>query len=143
MLAHALGRGPAIAIPALDGFFNRQQRPRSVRDARFYGLEFAKRELRQFCNALVLRPAGGTAKREDTTNLVLNIDLAPTILELAGATANECLDGRSLVPLLNQQTPPFPWRNEFVIESWSPNLPEFAGLKVSNRKYVESTTPTG
>jgi N-acetylglucosamine-6-sulfatase len=32
--------------------------------------------------------------------LTMNIDIAPTLLQLAGATANRSIDGRSLVPLL-------------------------------------------
>ena len=40
-------------------------------------------------------PAG-----EERRSLVANIDLAPTILDLAGATAKRPADGRSLVPML-------------------------------------------
>jgi arylsulfatase A-like enzyme len=47
--------------------------------------------------------------------LVGNVDLAPTILELAQATAGLTVDGRSLVPVL--QNPGFgPWRSHFLIE---------------------------
>lgn len=55
-------------------------------------------------------PAG--ARREA---LVLNNDLAPTILELAGATAELPPDGRSLLPLFTQDLPPA-WRRRFLIE---------------------------
>lgn len=47
------------------------------------------------------------------SNLVLNIDLAPTILELAGLEP-EGLDGASLLPLLAGNTAG--WRTEFTIE---------------------------
>jgi arylsulfatase A-like enzyme len=47
--------------------------------------------------------------------MVLNVDLAPTILELAQATAGLVVDGHSLVPVL--QDPTFgPWRSHFLIE---------------------------
>ncbi|HSE37957.1 MAG TPA: sulfatase [Blastocatellia bacterium] len=55
----------------------------------------------------------GTARSE----LVLNIDLAPTLLELAGATAPNTMQGRSLVPLLEGKRPA--WRNSFLIEYYS------------------------
>ena len=45
----------------------------------------------------------------------LSIDLAPTMLELAGTAANQPLDGRSLVPLLKGK-PPADWREAFLIE---------------------------
>ncbi len=46
--------------------------------------------------------------------LVLNIDVAPTLLNLAGVTVPEPLHGRSLVPLL--YSPYTRWRDRFVYE---------------------------
>ena len=48
---------------------------------------------------------------------VLNIDLAPTILEIAGAPAAKDVDGRSLLPLLRGEK--VPWRDSFLIEYFS------------------------
>ena len=50
--------------------------------------------------------------------MVLNNDLAPTFADLAGAKTPSFLDGRSLVPLLeNHPTPEKDWRQRFVVES--------------------------
>jgi N-acetylglucosamine-6-sulfatase len=49
--------------------------------------------------------------------MVLTLDLAPTILELAGAAPLAGQQGRSLVPILAGQAPP--WRTEFLIEYFS------------------------
>ena len=55
----------------------------------------------------------GTVRNE----FALNIDLAPTLLELAGVAAPEAMQGRSLVPLLSGKRPA--WRNSFLIEYYS------------------------
>jgi N-acetylglucosamine-6-sulfatase len=44
----------------------------------------------------------------------LNVDLAPTFAEIAGAEAPELVDGRSLLPLLDDSDQP--WRQSFLIE---------------------------
>jgi len=45
----------------------------------------------------------------------LSIDLAPTLLDLAGTPAEHPLDGRTLVPLLRGEAPR-DWRTSFLIE---------------------------
>jgi N-acetylglucosamine-6-sulfatase len=55
----------------------------------------------------------GTVRDE----FALNIDLAPTMLELAGVEAQGTMQGRSLVPLLKGARPV--WRNSFLIEYYS------------------------
>lgn len=47
-------------------------------------------------------------------HLAINIDLAPTVLELAGETPGEELQGESLVPLFAGE--PSQWRTSFLIE---------------------------
>ncbi len=59
----------------------------------------------------VVRP--GTVREE----FALNLDLAPTLLELAGVPAPESMQGRSLVPLLQGRRTP--WRDSFLIEYFS------------------------
>ena len=47
----------------------------------------------------------------------LNIDIAPTLLEIGGAPAQKEIHGRSLVPLLRGEK--VPWRDSFLIEYFS------------------------
>ena len=49
--------------------------------------------------------------------LTLNIDVAPTLLELAGVPSQIAPEGRSLVPLL--KAPRSEWRESFLIEYYS------------------------
>jgi arylsulfatase A-like enzyme len=48
-------------------------------------------------------------------HLVTQIDLMPTMLQLAGVTVPSTVDGRSLVPLLRAQNPA-DWRDSFIAE---------------------------
>jgi arylsulfatase A-like enzyme len=52
--------------------------------------------------------------RVDSTRLVLNIDVAPTILNLAGVAVPAGMQGRSLVPVLEGAGGP--WRDAFLYE---------------------------
>lgn len=54
------------------------------------------------------------AANETRTQMVLNLDLTATIVDLAGATAGRTLDGRSLVPLFS--APDTPWRTGLLVE---------------------------
>lgn len=54
---------------------------------------------------LVMRLPKGFARRGDISELVQNIDYAPTFLELAGAEIPSDIQGVSLVPLLKGESP--------------------------------------
>src|SRR5262249_26529720 len=55
----------------------------------------------------------GTVRDE----FALNIDVAPTLLELAGVTVPNVVRGRSLVPLFKGAATE--WRNSFLVEYYS------------------------
>jgi N-acetylglucosamine-6-sulfatase len=71
--------------------------------------------------------------------MALNIDLAPTLIELAGAPAIEGVHGRSLLPLLKGETPS-DWRTdalfEYYLEQNYPNIPTWHAVRTPQWKYV-------
>jgi arylsulfatase A-like enzyme len=71
----------------------------------------------------LLVPAGS---RPDA--MVLALDIAPTMLALAGGLPGPQVQGRSLVPLLGGRRPP-DWRTSFLVEYWSENaMPWLVGM---------------
>lgn len=52
--------------------------------------------------------------------MVLTLDVAPTLLELAGAPVPPGLHGKSLVPLFSTNAPT--WRDSFLVEHFSDNV---------------------
>jgi N-acetylglucosamine-6-sulfatase len=77
---------------------------------------------------------GGTV----LTQMVANIDIAPTLLEVAGMTAPPTMDGRSLLPLA--RTPQPPWREALLYEYyWERNFPQTPtqhALRTDQYKYI-------
>jgi arylsulfatase A-like enzyme len=63
---------------------------------------------------LVRFPSRFPAGRVDSRHMILNVDLAPTLLELAGVALPAGLHGRSFVPLLEGRE--IPWRDAFLYE---------------------------
>ena len=70
--------------------------------------------------------------------LVLNIDLAPTVLELCGAKPIENVHGHSLVPLFDGHTDG--WRRSFLYEynyeKQFPYTPNVRGVRTENWKFI-------
>ena len=90
---------------------------------------------------LVVRLPPGASPPRDETGLALNIDIAPTLAELAGVTPGTPVDGRSLVPLLRNQQPS--WRSEVLLEFYSSpdsGVPTYVGVRTAEWKYVEYPT---
>jgi len=69
---------------------------------------------------------------------VLNIDIAPTLLELAGAPASKSLQGRSLLPLFTDAKTP--WRTSFLTEYFQEKanmrVPTWKAVRTERWKYI-------
>ncbi len=86
---------------------------------------------------LMIRGPGLPAGKHVTT-IAANVDLAPTILEVTGATAALTLDGRSLVPIAND---PGSFARGIVIETGPKQSgPWYAGLRSPRWVYIEHST---
>lgn len=74
------------------------------------------------------------------SQLVLSIDLAPTLLELAGLQPGPQVQGRSLVPIFGGR--PAGWRDSFLIEYYSDTVfPRvlnmgYSAVRTSTAKYI-------
>lgn len=70
--------------------------------------------------------------------MVLNIDLAPTLLQIAGASIPNELDGQSLVPILRGDREI--GREAFLLEFWRyfpENTPSYNGIRTEGYKYIQ------
>jgi len=78
----------------------------------------------------------GSSNRE----LVLNIDVAPTLIQLAGGKVPEKMQGVSLAPLLKKEQTA--WRESFLYEyfqeAYAPGFVTVAGVRNNRYKYIES-----
>ena len=85
---------------------------------------------------LVVRPPGSSSTRT-VEEFALNIDIAPTIVELAGVEAGLPPDGISLVPLLEGR--PAAPRDRFIVEflGFAPQVPAYVALRTTRYLYVE------
>jgi N-acetylglucosamine-6-sulfatase len=93
---------------------------------------------------LVIRGPGVPEGRE-RDQLVTNLDLTATILDIAGAKATNPLDGASLVPLLSGANPP--WRSAIGIEG-SFNARDrgnvrWFGVRTASGMFAEYLVPEG
>jgi N-acetylglucosamine-6-sulfatase len=70
--------------------------------------------------------------------MVLNIDIAPTLLELAGVNSIVPLQGQSFVPLLLDAHAP--WRKDFLaeyfLEKVAPKVPDWQAVRTDRWKYI-------
>lgn len=66
---------------------------------------------------------------------VLNIDLAPTVLELAGVKVPDGMQGRSMVPVLKGKPGHESFLYEYFREAWAAGLPLMLGVRTDRWKY--------
>jgi len=106
---------------------------------------------------LIVRGPGVRANKV-VKALTENVDLAPTIAELAGATMPLPVDGRSFVPFLRGTQPAQPWRQQVYLEQFKfrevagtgvqepadgpavEEYPTHLGLRTATYKFVEYST---
>jgi arylsulfatase A-like enzyme len=71
------------------------------------------------------------------SEMTLNIDIAPTLLEIVGLSVPKTFQGRSLVPLMQGQSPG-DWRKDWYYEyfdtSWAPRS---RGVRTETHKLIE------
>ncbi len=91
------------------------------------------------CTRDPLMSRGPRAARGATLDaFTVNVDLAPTFLEIAGAAVPDHMDGRSLLPLLEGRAPVPPWREEALIEclAYGSEGPPFFMLRTDRWSYA-------
>ncbi len=90
----------------------------------------------------IVRPARSVRAQAGLRDrrMVLNIDLAPTLMELAGLPIPETMQGESFIPLL--QSPDAPGREAFVYELFKDfpfggRVPANKALRTNRYKFIE------
>ena len=88
---------------------------------------------------LIVRYPKLVAKPKMLDEMVLNIDLAPTLLDLAGLPAPTQMQGRSWRPLLTGQTTD--WRKaflaEYFMENQFPTTPTIVAVRTTDAKLIK------
>jgi N-acetylglucosamine-6-sulfatase len=76
--------------------------------------------------------------KQRVEKMVLNVDIAPTILDAAGVPIPNTMDGSSFLPLLRGEN--VPWRQSFLYEYfWEqmfPQTPTVFGVRTETHKYM-------
>jgi N-acetylglucosamine-6-sulfatase len=91
---------------------------------------------------LLIRYPPLTENGSEIMQLALNIDLAPTLLELGGAENDGLLDGKSLLPLMKGELAK-DWRTSFFMEYYSdkvwPRMVNmgYKGIRSTRYKYIQ------
>jgi len=76
--------------------------------------------------------------------MVLNIDIAPTVMDLVGSPSPSTVDGLSFLPMLD--APQTDWRDGFLIEQFQDDgedrsrtsyVPPYVGFLTREWKYIE------
>jgi arylsulfatase A-like enzyme len=86
-------------------------------------------------------PRSARGQRRD--EMVLNIDVAPTLFDAAGLPVPTEVQGQSLRPLVRGENPP--WRTEWFYEhhyAHGGKIPESEGVRTGRWKYIRYTSAT-
>jgi arylsulfatase A-like enzyme len=87
---------------------------------------------------MLVSAPGLIAPGSTLTRMVQNIDIAPTLLDLAGVEVPTAMDGASFLPLLRGEQ--VPWRDAVLYEyywEWNyPQTPTMFGLRTDRYKYI-------
>lgn len=88
--------------------------------------------------AFLMRYPGLIRSPKVVDEMVLNQDLAPTILELCGVPTSSKMHGRSLKPLLEGRTEGWrkSWYYEYNFEDEFPYTPNVRGVRTDEWKYI-------
>lgn len=101
---------------------------------------------------IIYDPRDGAARGIVRDEMVLSLDIAPTILALAGAEIPAVMDGKSLVPLIADNSeletlnPELPWRSYFFFEHYHSNgrgnyIARNEGIRTLDEKYCRWIDP--
>lgn len=81
----------------------------------------------------LIRPGSGSG------HMVLNLDIAPTFLELAGVRVPPSMQGQSMLPLLKGEEPTN-WRRDWLYEYYeypdATNVPKHRGVRTGRYKFI-------
>ncbi|XP_048474570.1 glucosamine (N-acetyl)-6-sulfatase (Sanfilippo disease IIID), b isoform X1 [Rhincodon typus] len=82
-----------------------------------FSLPIDKRQLYEFDIRVPLLVRGpGIKPKQIIKEPILNIDLAPTFLNIAGYDVMQSMDGTSFLPLMDSSQNKTHWRNDFLVE---------------------------
>jgi N-acetylglucosamine-6-sulfatase len=90
---------------------------------------------------LMIRYPQGITAGIRPSQMVLSLDLAPTLLDLAGSAVPDNLQGRSLVPVLDGSAAD--WRSSFLVEYYSDTVFErifemgYKAVRTDRYKYIQ------
>ncbi len=79
----------------------------------------------------------GIQPNSQMTQIAANIDIAPTVAEIAGAAPSQNVDGRSILPLLKNASAPN-WRKGLLIELGYIDAPKTSNIALTK---IEDLTP--
>ncbi|MBW1846471.1 MAG: sulfatase-like hydrolase/transferase [Deltaproteobacteria bacterium] len=87
---------------------------------------------------IVRHPKMISAPGKKVDQMILNIDVAPTILDLAGIPVPDSMEGKSFTPILKNNSTP--WRKAWLYEYFKEfpyQVPEMNAVRTERYKYIE------